>query len=67
MPRGYGDTFYIDEIFVNINGKLHYLWRAVDQDGEVIDVYLQPGETELLQSASSSDYCGATRVSPGRL
>jgi putative transposase len=39
--RGYGDTFYIDEVFVKINGKLHYLWRAVDQDGEVVDVYLQ--------------------------
>ena len=39
--QGYGDTFYIDEVFVKINGKRHYLWRAVDQDGEVIDVYLQ--------------------------
>ena len=38
---GYGDTFYIDEVFVKINGKQHYLWRAVDQDGEVIDVFLQ--------------------------
>ena len=39
--RGYGDTFYIDEVFVKINGKQNYLWRAVDQDGEVVDVYLQ--------------------------
>ena len=39
--RGYGDTFYIDEVFIKINGKQHYLWRAVDQDGEVVDVYLQ--------------------------
>jgi len=39
--RGYGDTFYIDEVFVKINGKQQYLWRAVDQDGEVVDVYLQ--------------------------
>jgi hypothetical protein len=39
--RGYGDIFYIDEVFVKINGKKHYLWRAVDQDGKVIDVYLQ--------------------------
>ena len=37
----YGDTFYIDEVFVKINGKQHYLWRAVDQDGEVVDVLLQ--------------------------
>jgi putative transposase len=39
--RGYGDTFYIDEVFAKINGKRQYLWRAVDQDGEVVDAYLQ--------------------------
>jgi putative transposase len=44
--RGFGDTFFIDEVFAGmpdqkINGKQHYLWRAVDQDGEVVDVYLQ--------------------------
>ena len=39
--RGYGDTFFIDEVFIKINGKQYYLWRAVDQDGEIVDVYLQ--------------------------
>ena len=39
--QGFGDTFYIDEVFVKINGKQRYLWRAVDQDGEVVDVFLQ--------------------------
>ncbi len=39
--QGYGDTFFIDEIFVKIDGKQHYLWRAVDQDGEIVDVFLQ--------------------------
>ena len=39
--RGYGDTFFIDGVFVKINGKQHYLWRAVDQVGEVVGVYLQ--------------------------
>ena len=39
--RGYGDTFFIDEVFVKIDGIQHYLWRAVDQDGEGVDVYLQ--------------------------
>ena len=39
--RGYGDTFFIDEVFIRIGGIQHYLWRAVDQDGEVVDVYLQ--------------------------
>jgi len=39
--QGFGDTFFIDEVFVKIDGKQHYLWRAVDQDGEVVDVRLQ--------------------------
>ncbi len=39
--QGYGDTFFIDEVFVKIQGKHHYLWRAVDQDGDVVDVFLQ--------------------------
>ncbi len=28
-------------MFVKIQGKQHYLWRAVDQDGEVVDVFIQ--------------------------
>ena len=33
--------WHLDEVFVNIQGKRHYLWRAVDQDGDVIDVLVQ--------------------------
>jgi putative transposase len=29
-------------LFVTINGRRQYLWRAVDQDGDVIDILLQP-------------------------
>ena len=39
--QGYWDRFFIDEVFVKIQGKQHYLWRAVDQDGELVDVLLQ--------------------------
>jgi transposase-like protein len=31
----------MDEVFVRIRGKLHYLWPAVDQDGHVLDILLQ--------------------------
>ena len=37
-----GDTWHLDEVFITIQGKQHYLWRAVDQDGEVIDILVQP-------------------------
>jgi putative transposase len=36
-----GDTWYLDEVFVKINGVLHYLWRAVDQDGDELDILVQ--------------------------
>jgi putative transposase len=36
-----GDTWYLDELFVRINGQRQYLWRAVDQDDDVIDILLQ--------------------------
>lgn len=36
-----GDTWFLDEVFVTIHGKLHYLWRAVDQDSDTIDILLQ--------------------------
>ena len=31
--------WHLDEVFVRINGKQHYLWRAVDHEGEVLEVY----------------------------
>src|SRR5713101_5860469 len=36
-----GDTWYLDELFVNIQGRQQYLWRAVDEDGDVIDILVQ--------------------------
>ena len=37
-----GDRWHLDEIFLRIAGKRQYLWRAVDQDGEVLDILVQP-------------------------
>ena len=36
-----GDTWHLDEVFLRINGELHYLWRAVDQRGVVLDILVQ--------------------------
>jgi putative transposase len=36
-----GDRWQLDEVFIKINGVQHYLWRAVDQDGVVLDVLMQ--------------------------
>ncbi len=40
-----GDTWYLDEVFVKIGGELFYLWRAVDQDGDCLDVLVQKRRT----------------------
>jgi putative transposase len=37
-----GDIWHLDELFVTIRGRRHYLWRAVDEDGDTIDILLQP-------------------------
>ena len=40
QPRP-GDKWHLDEVFLTINGRRHYLWRAVDQDGNVLDILVQ--------------------------
>lgn len=37
-----GDKWHMDEVFVTIKGEHHYLWRAVDQEGTVLDILVQP-------------------------
>jgi putative transposase len=46
QPRP-GDKWHLDEVFVKINGTIHYLWRAVDQHGNVLDVLVQPRRNAL--------------------
>ncbi len=36
-----GCDYNLDEVFLTINGKRHYLWRAVDQDDNVLDILVQ--------------------------
>ncbi|GAQ68106.1 hypothetical protein SsS58_08565 [Streptomyces scabiei] len=40
QPRP-GDKWHLDEVFIKINGEQRYLWRAVDQDGNVLDILVQ--------------------------
>jgi putative transposase len=36
-----GDKWHLDEVFLTINKERHYLWRAVDQDGNILDILVQ--------------------------
>lgn len=35
-----GDQWHLDEVF-RVNGRIHYLWRGVDQDRDVLDILVQ--------------------------
>jgi putative transposase len=37
-----GDRWHLDEMLIRVNGRLQYLWRAVDHEGEVLDILVQP-------------------------
>jgi putative transposase len=36
-----GDKWHLNEVFLKINGQTYYLWRAMDQEGTVLDVLVQ--------------------------
>ena len=46
-----GDKWHLDEMYLKINGKTHYLWRAVDQDGNVLDIRVaEPTQQESCET-----------------
>ena len=46
-----GDTWYLDEVFVKSQGRQHYLWRAVDEDGDVIDILSYPAACRTVMTS----------------
>ncbi|MFZ1746574.1 MAG: DDE-type integrase/transposase/recombinase [Nitrospirales bacterium] len=42
-----GDTWHIDEVFVTIQGERQYLWTAIDQEGDTIDIFVRPRRNQL--------------------
>ena len=49
-----GSDMHLYEVFVGIQGKQHYVWRAVDQDGEVVHVFLWSELVGTLRRGLSS-------------
>jgi putative transposase len=54
-----GDKWYLDEVFIRIQGVQHYLWCAVDQDGVVLDILVQHRRTAW---SSHCDPCNSLLV-----
>ena len=57
-----GDTWHLDELFVTLNGRQQYLWRAVDEDGDVLDTLVQ----SRLKLSSRLRRCARTVRQPAR-
>ncbi|MEU2135342.1 IS6 family transposase [Streptomyces sp. NPDC018352] len=62
---GHGDKRHLDEVFIRINGELKYLWRAVDADGNVLDILLQNRRDKAAARRSFHRLLKTTRSVPG--
>ncbi|WP_043838627.1 IS6 family transposase [Muricoccus aerilatus] len=62
-----GDTWHLDEVFLRINGVLHYLWRAVDQHGLVLDILVQDRRNGSAAKRFFKRLLAGLRYKPRRL
>jgi putative transposase len=62
VGRGNGvsvpDKWHLDEVFLTINGVRHYLWRAVDQNGVVIDIWSNQNVTDSNRNGQAAELRG---------
>ena len=58
----FGGKWHLDEVFLKMNGVQHYLWRAVDQNGAVIDSTAEQNGSQLLKGTKGAIGVDATYV-----
>ena len=63
MPAHPGDRWFVDETYVKVAGPVAYLYRAVDQFGQVIDVLVSPNRD---QKAARRFFTGRSPAPPHR-
>jgi IS6 family transposase len=59
-----GDRWFVDETYLKVGGTWRYLFRAIDQFGQVIDVYLSPRRDATAARRFFDQAIGRTRISP---
>ena len=62
-----GHTWHLDEVFLRINGAPHYLWRAVDQNGVVLDILVQGRRNAAAAKRFFKRLLAGLRYKPKRL
>jgi putative transposase len=60
-----GDKWHLDAMFIRINGTQRYLWRVVDQHGNVLDILVTPGGTPRARPGSSASCSRGWSTCPG--
>jgi transposase-like protein len=64
--HGVGDRWHVDETYVTVAGEWRYVYRAVDQHGQIIDVFVSPDETPTPRRGSSPRPSRRRDASPPR-
>jgi putative transposase len=59
-----GDKWHLDGVFLTINSKRHYLWRAVDQDDNVLDILVQSRRNKQAAKKFFASSSRASRTCP---
>jgi putative transposase len=62
-----GDTWHLDQVFLRINGEQHYLWRAIDQHGVVLDILVQDRRNAAAVRRFFRHLLGKLQYKPRRL
>jgi putative transposase len=62
-----GNTWHLDAVFLRINGMLHYLWRAVDQHGVVLDILVQDRRSASVAQRVFKRLLAGLRFKPSRI
>ena len=58
-----GRRWHVDEVFIRIGGAIHYLWRAVDQNGQVVDILVQKRRDRVAAERFFRHSMKATKLS----
>jgi transposase-like protein len=57
----------VDETYVKVAGRWRYLYRAIDQSGQVIDVFVSPGQDGIAARRFVERAIGTTKILPGEV
>jgi transposase-like protein len=65
--HGVGDHWQVDETYVKVAGKWRYVYRAIDQNGQVIDVFVSPRRDGRAARRFFEQAIGTTKITPSEV